>query len=255
MIVRQTKDGVRLIAQHDHARVAGSLVRHWSGVESMLPPSPEIKESVWFAVDNHDVGWCKADESPLYDPVTRLPFSFFGITSDEATEIWSESIAICANFHVFSGYLVSVHFGQLAEAGCRGAPPGALGRLKEFSRFQTMRQANWMKEFSPMELEMRKNASRLLRACDTLSLLTCRAPEISPPIGQVHPLTRCSLKVRPTKEGGLEISPWPLDVDCLELQFPGMTIPGERFESTENMEDALERAEPGVFVSQVNPLS
>ncbi|MFP6869826.1 MAG: DUF3891 family protein [Nitrospinota bacterium] len=255
MIVRQMEDSIRLITQHDHARAAGTIVRHWAGVDLIPPPPPEIKGPVWFAVDNHDVGWCKIDESPLYDPETRLPFSFFGITSDEITEIWSESIVTCADFHVFSGYLVSVHFGQLAEAGCRGAPPGALSRLKEFDRSQTRRQAEWMKEFSPVEMEMREKATLLLRACDTLSLLTCRAPEISPPAGQIHPLTRCGLNVRPTEEGGLEISPWPLDTDCLELRFPGLTIPGKRFESAEDMKDALERAEPGVFVSRVTPLS
>ena len=64
-----------------------------------------------------------------------------------------------------------------------------------------------------------------------------------------------SIMLDMTEEGGLEISPWPLDTDCLELRFPGLTIPGERFESAEDMRDALERAEPGVFVSRVTPLS
>ncbi|MFC1491774.1 DUF3891 family protein [Nitrospinota bacterium] len=255
MIVRPLKDGVRLISQHDHARAAGSLLRHWAGVEAIPAPPSELRGSINFAVDNHDVGWCKADESPRLDRETKLPFSFFGITSEEATEIWSESIATCSAYRAFSGYLVSVHFGLLADAACRGAPPDALSTLKEFVRTEKKRQESLMKEFSPLEDELRENATMLLRTCDTLSLLSCRAPEITPPEGQVHPLRRCGLNVRTMPDDSLEVSPWPFDVERLELHFPGATIPGKRFGNGEELDDALDRAEPEVFVSQLAPLS
>ena len=254
MIVRPMKDGVRLIAQHDHARAAGSLVRHWAGMEAVPPPPAELKSSIFFAVDNHDVGWCKSDEAPRLDPETKLPCSFFGITSDEAMEIWSKGIAVCSDYSPFSGYLVSVHFSLLAEVGCRGAPPGALKELREFVRSETQRQDSQMKEFSPLEEELRENASLLLRTCDTLSLLLCRAPEISPPEGQVHPLTRCGLKVRVAEGDALEVAPWPFDTEILELRFPGYTLPEKRFENGEEFEEALARAEPDVFVSRLAPL-
>jgi hypothetical protein len=68
MIVRPMKDSVRLIPQHDHARAAGSLLRHWVGLDSVPALNSELAVAVWFAVDNHDVGWCKTDEKPSYDP-------------------------------------------------------------------------------------------------------------------------------------------------------------------------------------------
>mgnify|MGYP000657434383 CR=1 FL=1 len=40
MIVRQMEDSIRLIAQHDHARAAGTIVRHWAGVDLIPPPPP-----------------------------------------------------------------------------------------------------------------------------------------------------------------------------------------------------------------------
>ncbi len=255
MIVRPMEDGVRLISQHDHARAAGSLVRHWAGMETLSPLSSDMKEAVFFAVDNHDVGWCKSDETPRYDPETKLPFSFFNTDSDEATAVWSESIATCAGFNAFSGYLVSAHFGQLADAGGRGAPPEVLRRLQAFVLAEAKRRESLRKNFSSIEEAEGESASILLRTCDTLSLLTCRAPEISPPEGQVHPLTRCGLKVRPTADDGLEIAPWPFDLESLELQFPGVTIPGTRFANGEEFQEALERAEPGVFISRLTPLS
>ena len=39
--------------------------------------------------------------------------------------------------------------------------------------------------------------------------------------------------------------PWPFRAERLEVRFPGFTIPGERFENTEELDEALELAEPG----------
>lgn len=255
MIVRPMKDSVRLISQHDHARAAGSLVRHWVGLDSVPAPNSDLAVAVWFAVDNHDVGWCKTDENPSYDPVTKMPYSFFGISSEEATEIWSKSIAVCADYHPLSGYLVSAHFSQLAEAGGRGAPPEALKHLREFVRAESNRQKSLSEQFTDIEEAGREGASLLLRICDTLSLLMCRAPEISPPEGQTHPMSRCGLNVRPSSGDCLEISPWPFDVECLDLQFPGTTIPMGRFENAEEFQDAMARAEPEVFYGRLMPIS
>ena len=255
MIVRPMKDSVRLIPQHDHARAAGSLLRHWVGLDSVPALNSELAVAVWFAVDNHDVGWCKPDENPSYDPVTKLPYSFFGTSSEDATEIWSRGIAVCADYHPLSGYLVSAHFSQLAEVGGRGAPSDVLEHLGKFIRVESNRQKLLSEQFTDSEEAGREGASLLLRTCDTLSLLMCRAPEISPPEGQTHPMTRCGLKIRASSGDCLEILPWPFDVECLELQFPGTTIPGPRFENAEEFQEAMERAEPEVFHGCVMPIS
>ena len=255
MIVRPMKDSIRLIPQHDHARAAGSLVRHWIGLDSVPALNSELAVAVWFAVDNHDVGWCKTDENPSYDPTTKMPYSFFGISCEEATEIWSKSITVCANYHPLSGYLVSAHFSQLAEAGGRGAPPEDLKHLSEFVRIELNRQKSLSDQFSDIEAAGKEGASLLLRTCDTLSLLICRAPEISPPEGQIHPMTRCGLKIRPSSGDCLEISPWPFDVEYLDLLFPGTTIPMQRFENAGEFQEAIERAEPEVFQGRLLPIS
>ena len=38
MIVRPVEKGVRLIAQHDHARAAGTMARNWAGE---VPKNPD----------------------------------------------------------------------------------------------------------------------------------------------------------------------------------------------------------------------
>ena len=121
MIVSPRDNHVRLICQHDHARAAGTIARNWIGIESLPSPPDELREKVLFAVDNHDVGWCRSDATPKWDKMTKLPYSFFGITADKAMEIWAEGIDFCASYHPFSGYVVSIHFSSLAEGGRRSA--------------------------------------------------------------------------------------------------------------------------------------
>ena len=254
MIVRPVEKGVRLIAQHDHARAAGTMARNWAGDKVIPRPPVAVKDAIFFAVDNHDVGWCHSDESPSFDSETRLPRSFFGTTVEEATEIWTDSISFCATDGPLSGYLVSAHFSALATSGIRGAPPDELEHLRQFVQEEDGRRQFLLAQLSPPEEAACESAALLLRTCDTLSLFACRAPEVIPTESQVHHLSRCGLKVRFQMDDLLEITPWPFCVECLEIQFPGVTVPGERYESDEEFEDALETAEPGVFVTRLVPL-
>lgn len=254
MIVRPVEKGVRLITQHDHARAAGTMARYWTGDEIIPQPPVAVKDAVFFAVDNHDVGWCHWDESPDFDPQTKLPRSFFGMTAEEATEIWTESISFCASFHPLSGCLVSAHFSGLAGSAISGAPPGELERLRIFVREEEERHRSLLARLSPEEAAACESAALLLRTCDTLSLFACRAPEVIPSESRVHHLTRCGLKVRFQVDDLLEIMPWPFRVESLKIQFPGLTISGGRFESGEELNDALVSAEPDVFVTRLAPL-
>ncbi len=255
MIVSPRDNHVRLISQHDHARAAGTIARNWIGVESLPSPPDELREKVLFAVDNHDVGWCRSDATPKWDALTRLPYSFFGITADKAVEIWSEGIDSCASFHPFSGCLVSMHFSSLAEGGRRGAPLEVSKVLNGFIRTESKRREKLVALIDPEYKGAIKNSVALLRVCDTLSLLACRAPEITPPDdGAVHPLTQSGLKVRIAGMDDLEISPWPFSEGSLKLRMPGLVLPGEYFLDEKELIEALPLAEPTVFSSVLRRL-
>ena len=254
MIVRPIENGTRLIAQHDHARAAGTIARKWDR-DGIIPEPPNVlKDAVFFAIDNHDVGWCPKDESPFLDTRTLLPQSFYGMSAGEATEIWSESIVFCAAYQPLAGYMVSSHFSALAQAGVRGAPMDDLKNLKDFVREEGRRREILLSQLSSSEKDACESATLLLRTCDTLSLFACRAPEVIPPEGQIHQLPRVGLKIRLQDSDVMELAPWPFEVDRLEIRFPGSTIPGSRFESSEDLEEALEMAEPGLFAAEILPL-
>lgn len=254
MIVRPISGKTRLITQHDHARVAGTLARRWILDELIESPAMEFREDFYFAADNHDVGWCKPDAKVRLDLRTGNPLSFFGVMVEEAIAIWTESIRFCALRSPLAGYLVSSHFSSLAESGARGAPPDDLRCLQDFLECEKNRQAEISPRLSERAVRWKDSAVLLLRTCDTLSLLACRAPEIMPPGGKVHPLMRSGLYVKALEEDVLEIRPWPFNGERLEVKCPGMDIAGVSFSGDRALEEAVAAADPAIFVCEFRPL-
>lgn len=254
MIVRPRDNAVRLISQHDHARAAGTIARHWAGIESLPPPPEAVRQEVLFAIDNHDVGWCRPDATPQLDGMTSLPFSFFGVTADRAIRIWTEGIDSCASFHPLSGYLVSLHFAALAADGKRGALREVSRVLNGFIQAESRRREGLGALIEPGQRGAIATSALLLKVCDTLSLLACRAPEITPRDGAVHPLAQGDLRVRTKGSDDMEISPWPFSSDSVRLRMPGLIMPGARFADERELAQALSMAEPIVFSSVLTRL-
>ncbi len=254
MIVRPMNGETRLITQHDHARVAGTLARHWKGNEIVPAPEPSLKDAVLFAIDNHDVGWCGPDASSRYDPETRTSMSFFGSTAEEAIAIWEEGVDRCGEYRAFSGFMVSCHFSRLAETGLRGAPSEELNLLRGFIQTQEKKKFVFVRNFSPAENDSKEDSALLLGTCDTLSLLICGAPEISPSKGATRQFPASGLQIRILSDEVLGFAPWPFDVDRLEVKYPGVVIPGGPFAGVEAWEAALEMAEPNIFTGSIMPL-
>ena len=255
MIVRPVREGTQLIHQHDHARAAGTLARRWKGTPAVPVPSPQLRDPLFFAADNHDVGWCRLDSGPRLDAGTGLPQSFFAATAEEAVLVWTEGIRFCEAHGAFSGYLVSAHFCALAEAGLAGAPSEDLALLRRFCGEEHERQKALLEGCAAEESGFREEAARLLRVCDTLSLIACRAPEIAPPPGAVLSLAGGGLKVRLSGEGRMELSPWPFQSGGVQLLFPGFVVPPIRFESQMDLDEALRQAEPAMFETRLVPLA
>ncbi|MDA1000000.1 MAG: DUF3891 family protein [bacterium] len=255
MIVRPMSGKTRLITQHDHARVAGTLARRWVLDELIESPAMEFREEFYFAVDNHDVGWCKPDAKVQLDLRTGCPLSFFGVMVEEMVGIWTEGIRFCALRSSLAGYLVSAHFSSLAESGLQGAPPDDLQRLQKFLEHEKNRQKELSPQLAERAARWKDSAALLLRTCDTLSLLICRAPEIMPSVGQIHPLMKSGLSVRAVEEDILEVRPWPFGGDRLDVKYPGMDIAGVSFGGDKAIEEAITGSDPAIYVCCLRPLA
>ena len=127
--------------------------------------------------------------------------------------------------------------------------------LNGFIHAESKRQKKLDALIGPEHRDAIENSVSLLRVCDTLSLLACRAPEITPPDDAVHPLTQSGLKVKTANVDDLEISPWPFSRDSLKLRMPGLVLPGEHFSDEKELAEALPMAEPMVFSSILRRLA
>ena len=117
-------DSYWLIAQPDHAALAGDLANNFSS-----PDFPRLDEEVIRAIALHDAGWaefdgggergsgaqaCNRQPTPMRDRGGR-PFSFLQVGPRDFVRAWKNSIQCASKGSPVGGLLVSGHFCRLAE--------------------------------------------------------------------------------------------------------------------------------------------
>ena len=242
--------GTLSIAQASHAWLAWQVAEHW-GNRRFARPAPRAE--VLAAIFVHDVGWTEFDVDPGVDDDGR-PLTFDRMPAAAHLEIWRASVHRAASFSRYAALLVAQHFGALLESKIadlldRGDTAG--GRAAEAFRAELERlQAGWREalrqdaRYQPhLEDEAWLVNSRVLEACDRLSVYLCAS------LGS--PFTVSGR----TPDGGQELiefehiggmrwraQPWPLEGDRLRAQVEGRRLSRKRFDSAEELRQALARA-------------
>ncbi len=155
--------GCWLIAQPDHAELAGDLARQFA--------HPALDAEVIEAIRLHDAGWAALDEKELN---SDRPRSFLAMSPPEFVAAWTASIDRAQLSSAIGGVIVSRHFCRLAEDRlARGGDAGDdLQLLNDFLRTESLRQQGLL----PQQARPREEAERLvdiLQFCDLASLYLC----------------------------------------------------------------------------------
>jgi hypothetical protein len=156
-----------LVAQPDHAALAGDLAR---GISS--PCIPVLDEEIIQAISLHDEGWREFDsEGPRV--TNGRPLSFLEIPPPDFLQAWRGSIERAEEVAPISGILVSEHFCRLGRVGLsRNLEPGDQKRVQEFLDEESDRQ-------KLLRSRQRRTAEEVcplvdvLQFCDLLSLYLC----------------------------------------------------------------------------------
>ena len=90
MLVLEEPDSLRLVTQHDHAKLARDILALWTG--DGLPEDP-LREDLLLATGNHDAGWRGADAAPILDQSRGWPFDFRSYPEAERQLLWTEAVA------------------------------------------------------------------------------------------------------------------------------------------------------------------
>lgn len=276
MIRRHVGNEFWLVAQHDHALLAGELARH-VGNHAFAAPTPRAVAGI----ELHDCGWTIHDERPTLN-ASGLPLDVFESPRAIALEVWQASVDRAADRDAYAGMLVSLHVLSLS-AFLMTPPPGAtvgapslLPKAKfEVNRFQhkqietqeTLRRLlglpidvpmrNGLVEDprDPRELELQFHF-RLLQAMDQLSLGLCCT---KPPWEQINPvLTRpgtkpVALRIERTNATGLRVTPWPFREGRVRATVPFRRVKGAAFSSVEELLDDYTKARVETLQLELHP--
>jgi hypothetical protein len=210
---RRRAERYLLIAQDDHARLAGDLAAVMT-----IPGAPRLDAEIVEAIRQHDCGWrtldaqliaCARNGSP--------PLSFLDMSVPEFLFAWTQSIEQVAARTALGGAMVSLHFSRLAEyrLRMRQDEAEATRRLEKFVDSEADRRRGVV----PPEDARLARLTDLLQLCDLISLFVCCGAEAAGVFSQAA--GRLELQ---QQDGKYSFSPAVLAAP-LELAVPAIAWP------------------------------
>jgi hypothetical protein len=250
MIRRTVDDRFFLIAQDDHAKLAGALARHW-GNGRFCRPQPDA--STIIATDEHDCGWPSHDLTPTLNN-NGLPLDVFETPREMALRIWSASVDQTAGRDAYAQLLVSLHV-LFLSVHVSIADPIDRFEVNKFQHRQVELQEQLRRQLElptgmPLKLGLADDSAdeqerwlslnfRLLQALDLISLALCctqppfstTRPVLDRPAGIPAPLT-----INRVDEQAVRVSPWPFDRAEFELEIPYRPVRAVKFDCEESFQ-------------------
>jgi hypothetical protein len=230
MIVRPSSRGViHLITQPDHAALARRIMEHWQPLAE-----ERRRETILHAVRHHDWGWGQPDADPDIDDEGRIQ-DFVKVDTDVRQGVWPRSVANLEGDDAWSAALVAHH------------------AVTVYSRFRD--EPDWAGFFTGLSAErdrLVKRAGRnpedlladyhYVRLGDLLSLAFCTTT--------MDDLRYQHWRVR-VKDDRVVVSPSALDVPELAIEVRAVELPDRRFDSRQDLRDAIARAPREILAGEV----
>ena len=270
MIRRRVGDEFWLIPQHDHAILSGELARHFGNTRCA---KPQATTSV-LGVSLHDCGWPIHDECPTLNE-KGFPLDVFETSPQIGLNVWTESAKRAAAQDPYAGLLVSLHSLSLSALATSQvfdneqfdvSNARVRFEVNKFQHLQIEMQENLRRQLGmhtdiPLRLGLAENSSdprehalefdfRMLQAMDKLSLCICCT---KPPFAQVEPVMdypggkAISLNVSRLEPEKLVVTPWPFDIDQIEVTFPYRRVQSQPFADEKSFRNAFAAAKVEQF--------
>jgi hypothetical protein len=122
MLISTREDGLHLVSQGEHGRVAGAMAAVWGN--DRFPPS-SVPTSLTIAATRHDDGWRRLDEAPLINAEEGRPAHFLEVPITESAGPYGAGVDAIYEQDLRAGVLASMHRSGLwaSRWGIHDAPP------------------------------------------------------------------------------------------------------------------------------------
>lgn len=281
MIRREADGDFLLIAQHDHAALAGILAEHF-GNDRFASPHPAA--STIRGVAMHDSGWPLHDDQPTVNR-SGQPSDVFETTRPVALKVWAASADRAAAADPYAGLLTSLHVLSLSVFATSETPEFAHEKFDmdnpqdrfavikfqqhEIARQEDLRGRLGLRTEKPMHHGGRPHEGmqraedqlqfnfRLLQAMDAISLAACCTV---PPMGRTQDLyfrpNADKVKLTLTRiQDDVLVDPWPFDSPSIDLEIPATRVPARAYGSDHELRAACASGSAEIIKARVVPAS
>ncbi|TRM11245.1 DUF3891 family protein [Lentibacillus cibarius] len=163
MIVRDSQEGFVMIEQDHHAKLSGEMA---ACLKASILPGDEFKQSVLYAIKNHDYAWKMLDKQPFWNDHKQQPYNFTDFPNPPKTVFYKHGIDEVEKQDTYAALLCSEHYTRFLLNDSNEA-------ARSFVLFERQRQERIRQTVGAFDEERFFIHYGLLQFLDNLSLFVC----------------------------------------------------------------------------------
>lgn len=184
MIVREYSDRFVFIEQDIHAHLSGDIMKNW---RDDLFKGEKWRNSVHYAIRQHDLGWKPFDHEPFWNDQMKRPYSFVDFPLPPKAVLYTSGIDAVEKEDAYAGLLCSSHYERFM------ARENQI-EAKRFVQDEKIRQQRIIQSLPDFNETLYQFHFAMLRFGDDISLYLC-LNEPGTPEDSIHPFFKKGLNV------------------------------------------------------------
>ncbi|MBW5444455.1 DUF3891 family protein [Cohnella sp. CFH 77786] len=165
MIVRETDDDFLMVTQHDHARLSGDVAKHFADHYFV---DDTYFSDVLTAIYEHDRGWIRLDDVPLWNDRSSFPFTFMDYPLVPKLAHYKLGIDEVQEMNEYAALLCSIHYCSFMTSATADQTD-----IVRFLELERERQKQIKHRIAMPTDEVVRRHFGLLQLCDDISLYVC----------------------------------------------------------------------------------
>lgn len=182
MVIRETEEAFVLVQQHDHAEFSGEAAARFADRFYMMerveesPGMPEVtKDAIVLGVTEHDRGWIRPDDTPIWDDHLHAPCSFNEYPMLPKIVFYRMGVDELEEKHPYAALLSSMYYSVFEDIQTSERED-----CLAFVHHEEERQQRLSAKYSGVQQETLLLHRQILQTCDGISLYVClNAPGIA----------------------------------------------------------------------------